>query len=1067
MKKALLFSAIALAACAPAKAAEAKTYPVPIERRVPWTIITGTDSEGSENNPLGGETGGIYDLIDRNPITFWHSNPKQCNGQKADHSHWFMIDRGVGAPTFNKLSIQQRVIQIADETQASWNGAVTEADIYVTDDFIGLTGGFENQAEDDKVLYDYLQSQPGPTLTIKPEIYVQEAQIFDFKEDQSGRFVLVVIKHAVNPNKGSQTDDEKYACLSEFNLFYNTTVEESDFPAPYSLGTNPDNTQSNTRRTHSLAFSDSFTEVFRYSPMLQSKQGQEPYITYLNWLDWKGTYFDITPLMTVSAALGENFQIQPDAAGTGMLQYLYIDWDNDGFTAEKDLVHQTDEAADLNSYFEAPIDETVKPGTYRARYMVDAEGSKPDAPTAKIANGGIVVDFMVKIERPVTFNVVLTYGGKVIGTFKNVEGFINEPFTVPSPDFFDIDVVAKAPENNGATITLEIVRFIGLPFAFTETTDNLKWQAIQQNYDYKTGGVKDYNGHTDFTWTYNPDKPEELVSFEPSNVKTEGFDDNQLWAFVGNVAEGFRIYNKAAGLDKWIYADGNSVKIGSQSKQDYWKPYYAKNRSHYKYCVFKTEGTEYICYPNPASAGLTFSRDADDSATCWFLGASEPMLAQVAEYNFSYEESDDPYFPKVKPVGSFDYNGTEFPESEEVIAAAQNDKYDYDASVALRQLIDKFETNVNYVSLDPAKWYRIASANGVNENGQNTGFGNNYLFTGADDEYIYSQEILATRKHNYHSLFHFTPTEDDENAYVIESQGKYLGTPSSNKIIQQVDDLEDAAHYQLYQIDAPAQFAIGAGFSSPTENKFIHQGSAGSTAPIALTGWGAGSGGSHFYIIPANDIEVLMTETLDDAKVGFGYFPFAVSALTEGTKLYYISHEIDSTTTEGEDKHVAAYVEVSSVPAYTAFMVTNDSAEKVSLKIESEEAEVETQEDETTEEPATVEPANHLTGSLRATTAAAGDYVLGKDADGNVAFVKSTEATDVNGNSVYMPAANVDSEAGDILPIQAHIEKAPVEDGISSVTAVKSESVYDLQGRRLTTPVKGVNIVNGKKVIVK
>ncbi len=1072
MKKALLFSALALAAIAPMKAADAKTYPVPIERRVPWTIITGTDSEGSEDNPLGGKTGGIYDLIDRNPLTFWHSNPTLCNGKDEGHSHWFLIDRGIGAPTFNKLSIQQRVIQIADNEKASWNGAVTEADIYVTDDFIGLSGGSANVAEDDEILYDYLQTQAGPTLTIKPEIYTQEAQVFEFDQDQSGRFVLVVIKHTVNPNKSDSSNNERYASLSEFNLFYNDKVTESNFPAPYSLGENKANTQSTTRRTHSLAFSDDFTEANRYSPMLQSKTGQEPYITYLNWLDWTGTYFDITPLMTVSIAQGHAFQIQPDAVGSGMHQYVYIDWDGDGFTDADKIYESTGDVA-LNHLVQSPIPDTTKPGVYRARYMVDAEGSAPDAPTAEIVNGGIVVDFNVEVETPVTFNVILTYQDKEIETVKDVEGYVNEPFTIPSPDFFDIDVVAIAPDKNGTTIKLSLVRFFGLPFAFSETLDpeNVKWQAIQQHYDYKTGGTHNFNGHTDFTWTYSESDPAHMISFEPDNVKTEGFADNQLWAFVGNIAEGFKIYNKAAGFDKWVHANGNQVVVGSEGKQDLWKPAYAPKRSYAKYCVFSTEDTKTICYPSGGSdSALTFG-DIDDSATCWFVAASAPMLEQVAEYNFSYEDPTDTFFPKVKPVGAFEYNGTEFPESDKVIAAATADPYNYEAAENLRQLIDKFESNVNYVSLDPKKWYRITSANGTNAQGNPTGWGNNYLFTGADDDTkVYSQEILATRKHNYHSLFNFVPVVDPEvgTGYYIQSQGMYLGTPQSGKHLQQVESVEQAGAYQLYKIDAPAQYALGVDFTNENDRKFIHQGNAGATAPVALTGWEAGSGGSHFYIIPANDLEVLLPATLGDLNVGFGYFPCPVTTLDEDTKLYYISHEVNDET------HVAAYTEVETVPAHTAFMVVKEDAEKVTLKIaevtENTEETVAVEVEETTETPGAV---NHLAGSLRSTTAAAGDYVLGTDSEGNAAFVKATEDTKVNGNSVYLPAANVAAEAGDVLPLAAHVEKDPnapddpVEGSINEISSAKAAKVYDLQGRKLAAPAKGINIVDGKKVLVK
>ena len=40
--------------------------------------------------------------------------------------------------------------------------------------------------------------------------------------------------------------------------------------------------------------------------------------------------------------------------------------------------------------------------------------------------------------------------------------------------------------------------------------------------------------------------------------------------------------------------------------------------------------------------------------------------------------------------------------------------------------------------------------------------------------------------------------------------------------------------------------------------------------------------------------------------------------------------------------------------------------------------------------------------------------------------------------------------------------------GITTIeTTTDSNAIYDLQGRRVTNPAKGIYIVNGKKVIIK
>ena len=71
-----------------------------------------------------------------------------------------------------------------------------------------------------------------------------------------------------------------------------------------------------------------------------------------------------------------------------------------------------------------------------------------------------------------------------------------------------------------------------------------------------------------------------------------------------------------------------------------------------------------------------------------------------------------------------------------------------------------------------------------------------------------------------------------------------------------------------------------------------------------------------------------------------------------------------------------------------------------------------------------------------------------------------------NGHKAYLPAGNLKQGAayskslGLYFPGTTDIENVKTENG-------EVKTVYDLQGRKVDTPSKGLYIINGKKVLVK
>lgn len=90
-------------------------------------------------------------------------------------------------------------------------------------------------------------------------------------------------------------------------------------------------------------------------------------------------------------------------------------------------------------------------------------------------------------------------------------------------------------------------------------------------------------------------------------------------------------------------------------------------------------------------------------------------------------------------------------------------------------------------------------------------------------------------------------------------------------------------------------------------------------------------------------------------------------------------------------------------------------------------------------------------------------FVLMKGSKG-IGFYKNTNDFTLRANSAYLRAEDVEGSTA-----RAFIALDDETTGIADVKAVKedAEGMFDLQGRKIAKPTKGLYIVNGKKVVVK
>jgi len=235
---------------------------------------------------------------------------------------------------------------------------------------------------------------------------------------------------------------------------------------------------------------------------------------------------------------------------------------------------------------------------------------------------------------------------------------------------------------------------------------------------------------------------------------------------------------------------------------------------------------------------------------------------------------------------------------------------------------------------------------------------------------------------------------------------------------------------ELTPANPNALFTAGAGVLSNAQNVIVN----GTCANLVLTD------GYPFKAPVAFTATTASYTTTINAEAGAGTLclPFA-AAIPEGVTAYTLAY------TSG-DKATATAVE-NTIPANTPVLL-NGSGEATFTGAAAAVA-------------ATANnAAGTLTGVFEKTKVAQGSYVL-QNLDGGIGFYKvASDDIYVNPFRAYLTAQASASRIA--------ISYDNVATGIQTVAAQQTDdTVYDLQGRRVSAPTKGLYIVGGKKVMMK
>lgn len=274
----------------------------------------------------------------------------------------------------------------------------------------------------------------------------------------------------------------------------------------------------------------------------------------------------------------------------------------------------------------------------------------------------------------------------------------------------------------------------------------------------------------------------------------------------------------------------------------------------------------------------------------------------------------------------------------------------------------------------------------------------------------------------------FTLARMTDAKFSLQAQGTYVGAPAGQGI--NITASDNPADYYVVTRAADDCFAfdytLSNGGTWAEGSRALMCNTQGSIVP-----WGTGTADAWWIAEEVSEYTLIMQQ------IGNEYYaavclPFGVT-LPDGVSAL----DVKLTGTEA----VARTLEIRTLAPQTPVILLG-SAPTAVLTITTADVNAET---------------TSLSGNLFTQNAPADCYVL--DAVGNTpAFVPA--ATTLPRNTAYLTAPGVTSAS------------IPLENKTASISelgeqAAAPAAVYDLQGRRLSTPVKGINIINGKKTILR
>ena len=500
----------------------------------------------------------------------------------------------------------------------------------------------------------------------------------------------------------------------------------------------------------------------------------------------------------------------------------------------------------------------------------------------------------------------------------------------------------------------------------------------------------------------------------------EGIGKEMQWAFVGNLKDGFTLYNKAN--NKQIVVKQVTETVNNK-ETTYTQFDLADNEG--AALKLRKDNNGFGLY---ATEGYCFNRFDQDRIAQWegFDDGSTFRIQEPNDYVLNYAAQYSLYDDNGAPEGAIGANS--YLNVAENLNAFKT-AYEAAKAGATTETLQALAAQNKKVkdglgeTIQAGKYYRL-----VNANSKRT------LYFDASSGVMKSADNVSK---SATSVVKFENAETGR--FRMKLEGKTFGKRVGNNqaITLEADNSGNKGSYKVVQVGT--HFAFYDMVSNVSDRSYLHcNGSAANT----LFAWDAGdiNSPSRWFVIPATDVEIDMTAQ-GDKKYASAYLPFAVSNVAGATAY---------TGALNAEKNAIDMTATTSVPANTGFVLVG-TEDKATLTIGT---------------AAAIEGDNALIGTntgiaFAEATPKANYLVFGVNAD-KVGFYTPGNVTAIPANKAYINASALSASA-------IALNFGNTVTGINAATINNGENnapIYDLSGRRVWAPVKGgLYIQNGKKLV--